>query len=158
LGQTHSSYAALGESDSFFFTNCAPQHKDFNQQLWLSLVDYLLDNGQTRGFEASVFTGPVFSDDEAYRGVYLPTAYWKVALMIDDTSGRLSATGYVVSQANLITSLEFVHGQMRTYQVAVRYVETLTGLRFGTLRRHDPIRDDERRPIRALESHDELAL
>ncbi len=69
--------------DTFFFTNCSPQHARFNQSLWAELEDYLLNSADTRGFRASVFTGPVFTpEDPPYRGVRLPAAYWKVAAMV----------------------------------------------------------------------------
>ena len=132
--------ARQGEKDTFFFTNCAPQHADFNQRLWLELENYLLDNADTRGFRATVFTGPVFrTDDPAYRDTLLPQAFWKVAVMINNETGALSATGYLVSQAGLIADLEFVFGSFKTYQVPIRDIESWTGLGFGTLRTHDPL-------------------
>ncbi len=132
--------AAQAEQDSFFFTNCSPQHSTFNQHLWLELENYLLDNADTRGFRASVFTGPVFRpDDAAYRDVLLPKAFWKVAVMINDANGELSATGYLVSQAGLLTDLEFVFGEVKTYQVPITDIETWSGLTFGALRGHDPL-------------------
>ena len=132
--------AEQGEKDTFFFTNCAPQHADFNQRLWLDLENYLLDNADTRGFKATVFTGPVFrADDPAYRDIMLPQAFWKVAVMINDATGALSATGYLVSQAGLIADLEFVFGAFKTYQVPIRDIESWTGLGFGALRTHDPL-------------------
>lgn len=136
--------AKQGEQDTFFFTNCAPQHADFNQRLWLELENYLLDNADTRGFRATVFTGPVFDvDDPAYREVLLPQSFWKVAVMINDATGTLSATGYLVSQAGLLTDLEFVFGAFRTYQVPIRDIENWTGLSFGSLRTHDPLNATE---------------
>jgi endonuclease G, mitochondrial len=82
------SNAKLGEQDTFFFTNCTPQHSAFNQHLWLSLEDYLLDNAASRGFKANVFTGPVFdAKGRPYRAVLLPGAYWKVATMVRDKDG-----------------------------------------------------------------------
>ena len=132
--------ARQGEKDTFFFTNCAPQHADFNQRLWLELENYLLDNADTRGFRATVFTGPVFrTDDPAYRDTLLPQAFWKVAVMINNETGALSATGYLVSQAGLVADLEFVFGSFKTYQVPIRDIESWTGLGFGTLRTHDPL-------------------
>ena len=140
LDPTWGPVAAQGEQDSFFFTNCSPQHSTFNQHLWLELENYLLDNADTRGFRATVFTGPVLrSDDAAYRDVLLPKAFWKVAVMINDATGELSATGYLVSQAGLLTDLEFVFGEVRTYQVPISDIETWSGLKFGTLRSHDPL-------------------
>jgi endonuclease G len=43
--------AKQAEKDTFFFTNCAPQHSSFNRRLWLGLEEYLLDNVDTRDFK-----------------------------------------------------------------------------------------------------------
>ncbi|GAB2689883.1 DNA/RNA non-specific endonuclease [Thalassiella azotivora] len=132
--------AERGNDDTFYFTNCTPQHARFNQRTWLELEDYLLDSAATRGFRACVLTGPVLAeDDPAYRGVALPRSYWKVAVMVRAESDELSATGYVVSQADLLTDLELVYGAFRTYQVPLRRVEAMTDLRFGPLRDADPL-------------------
>ncbi|WP_342671811.1 DNA/RNA non-specific endonuclease [Paenibacillus sp. O199] len=61
--------------DTFHFTNCSPQHKNFNQgkDLWLGLEDYLLNHVRNNKREASVFTGPVFRENDiVYRGVKIP--------------------------------------------------------------------------------------
>ena len=60
-------------------------------------------------------------------------------LSVYDATGELSATGYLVSQAGLLTDLEFVFGEVRTYQVPITDIETWTDLKFGTLRSHDPL-------------------
>ena len=85
--------AEQAELDTFFFTNCTPQHKDFNRKLWLELEDYLLDNPATLGFKASIFTGVIFGNDQQYRDAHLPAGYWKVAVMIDTDTPQLTATG-----------------------------------------------------------------
>jgi endonuclease G len=151
--------AKTAELDTFFFTNCTPQHARFNQSLWAELEDYLLDNADTLGFKACVFTGPVFNDaDGLYRGIRLPNAYWKVAAMLRTDDGKLSVMGYVVSQADLITNLEFAYGQVRTYQVPLTRIEVLTGLDFGSLRAADPLKDQEDTGVRELVSTSDLRV
>lgn len=136
--------AKLAEIDTFFFTNCTPQHSGFNQKLWLSLEEYLLDNAATRGFRACIFTGPVFSDnDRPYRGALLPLAFWKVAVMIHDERDELTATAYMVSQKSLLSDLEFVFGQFKTYQVSIAAIEQRTNLDFGRLKDFDPLAQQE---------------
>ena len=144
LDPTWGADAKVAELDTFFFTNCTPQHAQFNQVLWADLEDYLLDNAGTLDFRACVFTGPVFgASDGLYRGVRIPTAFWKVAAMLRTEDGKLSATGYMVSQADLITNLEFAYGQVKTYQVSLGRIESLTGLDFGALRDADPLGGQE---------------
>ncbi len=132
--------AKRAETDTFFYTNSTPQHEEFNQHLWLGLEDYLLGNANTLGFRACVFTGPVFGEDDLeYRDARLPKQYWKVAVMVNTKTRELTATGYTVSQADLISGIEFAFGQFKTYQLPLSRIEELTGLRFGTLKDADPM-------------------
>ena len=137
--------AKKANDDTFHFTNCTPQHEDFNQNktTWAGLEDYILNNAGVGRFKASIFTGPVLSDDdELYRGVKLPKQFWKVAVMVKG-DGTLSATGYLLSQEQLIAGLEsteaFNFGAYKTFQVPVKQIEALTGLSFGALSDSDPL-------------------
>jgi endonuclease G, mitochondrial len=137
--------AKLANDDTFHFTNCSPQHKDFNRNKtrWAGMEDYILKNADNLKFKVNVFTGPVFAaDDDAYRGVQLPRQFWKVVSMVK-ADDQLSATAYLLSQQELITGLRtrepFSYGAYRTYQVPVRKVEELTGLSFGSLADADPL-------------------
>lgn len=142
--------AKLANDDTFHFTNCTPQHHDFNagQTLWAGLEDCILDNADNRNFRVSVFTGPVLAaDDDRYRGVQLPRQFWKVVAMVKQ-GGALSATAYLLGQEQLIKGLEiipeaFSYGAYRTYQVPVRHIEDLTGLSFGTMTDADPLSRQE---------------
>ena len=137
--------AQAGNDDTFHFTNCSPQHKDFNQNktTWAGLEDYVLNNAQNSALRVSVVTGPVLAgDDDRYRGVQLPRQFWKVVAMVK-ADGTLSATAYLLSQEELIHGLEvageFSYGAYRTFQVPVRRIEALTGLSFGALPDADPL-------------------
>jgi endonuclease G, mitochondrial len=133
--------AKVANDDTFHFTNCCPQHKDFNQNKtsWAGLEDYVLDNAIAQDLRVSVLTGPILSDqDPPYRGVQLPRQFWKVVAMVKE-DGSLSATAYLLSQESLLEDLEgFGFGAYKTYQVAVRKIEELTGLDFGALKGVDP--------------------
>lgn len=151
--------AKKAELDTFFWTNCTPQHADFNQKLWLSLEEYLLGNIDTRNFKACVFTGPVFSrNDRLYRDVLLPQSYWKVVVMIHDQRDELTATAYVVSQRSLLSDLEFAFGQFRTYQLPIADIERRTGLDFGDLKQYDPLGRQESAAPRELVNPEDLVL
>ena len=142
--------AKLANDDTFHFTNCTPQHHDFNagQTLWAGLEDYILNNADNRNFRVNVFTGPVLAaDDDRYRGVQLPRQFWKVVAMAKQ-DGALSATAYLLSQEQLIKGLEitpetFSYGAYRTYQVPLRHIEDLTSVSFGTLADADPLARQE---------------
>ncbi len=135
--------AKVANDDTFHFTNCSPQHKDFNQgkNLWAGLEDYILNNADNEDIKVSVFTGPIFHDgDPEYRGMRIPEEFWKVVVM--PKSGGLSATGYLVSQAKLVADIveeEFAFGKFKTFQVPVSRIVKLTGMEFGKLLDADPL-------------------
>jgi endonuclease G len=149
-------FAIKCNNDTFHLANACPQHKEFNQgtgpadpgdttsgkTLWQGLENYILDNAHQNGLNVNVFTGPVLKDtDQVFQntGIKIPEAFWKV-VVLQKSSGGLSATAYLVSQASLIEKMmeDFVFGKYRTYQVAVKHIEDLTGLSFG-LSAYDPL-------------------
>jgi len=144
------SAASRGHDDTFHWTNCSPQHMDFNRQTgpWADLENYLLDNANDRKMRICVFTGPVFrEDDPEYTttkdvDVKIPREYWKVVAMIRK-DGRPSVTGYLVTQRNLLADMgveaPFQYGAFRTFQRSLVALEQLTGLTFHGLKAHDPL-------------------
>ncbi len=140
--------ATQANADTFHYVNSAPQHKNLNQREWNDLEDYILDNTDAHNLRVSVFTGPVMrEDDRSYRDlVQLPLEFWKVAVLVHESNGELAAAGYVLSQGEMIkniTEAAFVFGEFRTYQVPISLIEATTGLDFGRLRDHDPLRPSE---------------
>ncbi|ANW67291.1 endonuclease [Mycobacterium sp. djl-10] len=137
--------AETANADTFHFTNCAPQHHDFNAgaTTWLGLEDYVLTNADNHRLAVSVLTGPVLADDDPpYRGVLLPRQYWKVVSMIK-ADGTLSCTGYLLSQAALLDSVvsreAFSFSAYRTFQVPVATIAQLTGLDLASYTAADPL-------------------
>jgi endonuclease G len=136
--------AQTANEDTFHFTNCAPQMAGFNQKTWLSLESYVLNNTRLWKERVSVFSGPVFRDDDPrYRGVRIPRAFWKVVAFLTD-EGRPSATAYMIDQDRELGSLEAAFGAFRTYQRSVRRIEMLTDLKFGELSQYDGFSNEER--------------
>lgn len=130
--------ASQADADTFCFTNACPQHKDLNQREWLQLEDYVLSNAGAHNLRVSAITGPVLrTSDRPYRGILLPEEFWKVVVFVKD-NGELSATGYLLSQKDMISGFEFVFGQFKTYQVKVSRIAELTGLDFARLPDFDP--------------------
>jgi endonuclease G, mitochondrial len=158
--------AKLANDDTFHFTNCSPQHKDFNRNKtrWAGMEDYVLKHADNLNFKVNVFTGPVFApDDDEYRGIQLPRQFWKVVTMAK-TDGKLSATAYLLSQRELISGLRtrepFSYGAYRTYQVPLRKIEELTGLSFGRLIDADPLARERgvTTPTRELDRFEDAVL
>lgn len=136
--------AIKANEDTFYFTNSTPQHKNLNQKTWVELENYIFRNAVLNQFKVSVFTGPVFrEDDMIYRQKYqIPAEFWKVVVMLKE-DGNISATAYLQTQKNMIENLEFAYGEYKTYQVPVRNIEKLTGLDFGNLSNFDPMANIE---------------
>ena len=157
--------ARAANDDTFHFTNCTPQHHEFNagRTLWAGLEDYVLNNADTANLAVSVLTGPVLADDDdAYRGVQLPRQFWKIVAMVKQ-SGALSVTGYLLSQAPLLDDLEsaeeFSYGAYRTFQVPVRRIAELTGLALDPHVAADPLERLEATPLpRELIRREDLIL
>jgi endonuclease G, mitochondrial len=150
--------ANKANKDTFHFTNCAPQHSNLNQKIWLDLENYILDNAENWDLKVSVFTGPVFRvDDIVYRGVQIPAEFWKIAIMVKE-DGHLSATAYLQTQKNLIENLEFAYGEYKTYQVPITKIESITGLDFGCLRNNDPINQLESTIGHVIETSGDIKL
>lgn len=151
--------AEAAADDTFFYTNCAPQHQTHNQQLWLGLEDHILGNADVHDLKVSVFSGPIFRDsDRRYREFLIPEDYWKVVALVNDQTGNLSVTGYIVSQRDFMDDLEFAFGPFQTYQVPVATIEEQTDLDFGALKDLDPLADIETAAIRPLNALDDIVL
>jgi endonuclease G len=135
--------ANIANGDTFHFTNCSPQMHAMNAVTWVGLENYVLKNARVWKDRVTVFTGPVFSDNDlTYRGVGIPLAFWKVLAFLSD-SGRPSATAYMVDQENELSSLEAAFGRYKTYQRSIRYVEQISGLDFGRLKTYDGFSNEE---------------
>jgi endonuclease G, mitochondrial len=144
--------SAAAVDDTFHFTNCTPQHHDFNAggALWLGLEDYVLKNAVTSGLKVSVLSGPVLDvADPEYRGVALPLQYWKLVAMVR-ADGKPSVTAYLLSQQALLDEFRtertrgvlpesFSYGAYRTFQVPVRRIAGLTGLDMAPFVAADPL-------------------
>lgn len=131
------------------YTNCAPQHEEFNQgfgqgiggdnELWQGLELYLLEQtAKSKSLKICVFTGPVFDEaDPVYRGIKIPLDYWKIIVGLN-SENKPFATAYLLSQETLVdpskldeSTMEIPFGRYKTYQVKVSLIAQLTGLKFG---------------------------
>jgi endonuclease G len=158
--------ARVANDDTFHFTNCSPQHPKFNRgkNLWTGLEDFLLDRAADDRKMLTIFTGPVFSnDDPVFEGLMVPKQYWKVAVIVRP-NGKLAALAFVVSQEELLNpnAQEATVDVAIAAQVQVARIEALTGLDFGALRDLEPPTVGgfglESAAIRPLESLEDIAL
>jgi endonuclease G len=166
--------AQRANADTFHFTNCTPQQSQFNQKAkhWQGIERWILeDNAVADRERVTVFTGPVFAeDDPEYRYVRVPRAFWKIVAFVQ--GGELRATALRASQEKLLPGeLPERRGgeaedlsdptKVREYQSTVEEIERLTGLDFGPLRNHDTNKGgggESRGRERLIRSFDDLGL
>jgi len=132
--------ARMGNDDTFYMTNCAPQHSNLNQRTWLSLENAVLAAARDGKAKVTVFTGPILSpQDPTFRGVQIPTAFWKVVAY--RSGGKLRAHGFMQWQTELVDevrmkykheALDGIEGAAE-YQVAIRDIARDSSLDFGNL-------------------------
>ncbi|MFW9969249.1 MAG: DNA/RNA non-specific endonuclease [Candidatus Odinarchaeota archaeon] len=133
--------AKEANDDTFHYTNCVPQHEGFNKRSWRKIEDWILDNADIHNLRITVFTGPVFKDDDpSYRGIQIPKEFWKIIVWESDNGP--SATAYLLSQSNLISDLleTFSYGKYKTYQVPITTIIDKTGIDFSNLINYDPMK------------------
>lgn len=130
--------AGQANSDTFHYTNAAPQASGFNQskQLWVGLEDHVLAYAEAHDLRLSVFTAPVFGDeDPPYRGIRVPLRFFKIASWVRD--GALRAAGFVLDQSAVLDRDELERGAVqdapdlgpyRTFQVPIADIVALAGL------------------------------
>ena len=130
--------AQAANSDSFYFTNIAPQVDDFNQSsrdgIWGQIEDAVYEQVEVQDLRISVFGGLVFGEnDPNYRGVALPREYWKVVVYVEDDT--LKARAFLLTQSlDRLEALDL--DEFRTYQVSLAELTARTSIRF------DPALDD----------------
>jgi endonuclease G len=128
--------AKVANDDTFHFTNCSPQHKDFNQgsALWAGLEKFVLDQAKADQKRMTVFNGPVLlADDPWYRGAQVPLAFWKL-MVVGAPGGALSAAAFLISQRELVEmELHEAAFVPETFQVPVSSISELTTLDFSHL-------------------------
>jgi endonuclease G, mitochondrial len=136
--------AERANADTMHVTNVAPQMQTFNGGVWLQLEEFALQNARKSDVKICVATGPIFADDDPVKfGVKIPVEFWKVIAFVHDETGKLSATGYTMSQLSHLKYEEFAFGQHDTAQRTISSIEARTGLSFGPLAALDPFVEPE---------------
>jgi endonuclease G, mitochondrial len=152
--------ANLGCADSMHVTNAVPQMQSFNAGIWLGLEDYALQNAREDDMRITVLTGPFLHNNDPVRfGVKIPRSFWKVIAFVHDKTGKLCASGYTISQDNVIPEQEFVFGEYDTHQRSLRFIEQKAGISFGSLTSRDVFGDEDEEALSApLSSFTEIRL
>lgn len=142
---------------TFFYSNAALQHMNFNQDEWLELEDYALDFAVKHAYRLCIFAGPVLSDDDmtygdvpqhlkyrrprTARGTLVPTQFWKVIVLRQEAAGGddLAALAFLMDQTELWEDKAAGSIDLRPFQIPLIELESLTGIHFGKLRQVDEL-------------------
>ena len=160
-----SQVASFANGDTFHFTNCSPQHEDFNRspQVWAGIENYILDNADSHDLRVTVFTAPVLrSTDPQFQDIKVPLQFWKV-VAFRRTNGALASSAYLLSQEKLVEDVvgdeEFVFGAYKTFQVSVSQIATSSSLDLGALVQADVLAGlDDAAALRPILTLDDIRI
>lgn len=136
--------AELADSESYFWTNITPQHENLHDTAWGNIEDWMLELTDESDNQVSIFTGPVFSQDDPERinkpgelPIRVPAGFWKILAIVHQ--GALRAAGFLVWQRDYDQPNPLPFDPLLE-QVRITTIEYLAGLSFGNLRNADPLR------------------
>ena len=163
--------------DTFYFTNCVPQHSRLNKGAWKSLEQYILrTQTDDKNLLVSVITGPVLLDDDPYfihkidgNIIRIPCTFWKV-IYYKGVNG-LTCVGFMMSHKKLLLNDKSVvfdvkeikadilklpakeklfmdFKQAGTFQVSIELIKKICGLGFKTKGVHFPYESKE--PVKII--------
>jgi endonuclease G len=151
--------ARLAHDDTFHWTNSSPQHAMFNRnrKTWGLIENHILKHTNKAERRASVFTGPVFAEDDPIIvtpgdvEVQLPLKFWKVVVCVNEQD-QLAASAFLISQEDIVNAwleeLEFpVTNDVKPFQVSLAEIEQLTELSFGKLTQCDTLGAGTESPV-----------
>ncbi|MDA7980485.1 MAG: DNA/RNA non-specific endonuclease, partial [Pirellulales bacterium] len=136
--------AEEADSESYFWTNIAPQHSRLHDTAWGMIEDWIFEATDRSDSSACVFTGPVYTEADPERinapgelPIRIPAGYWKIIAIVHRQ--QMTAAGFLVWQRDYDRDepLEF---DPILEQVRVTTLEFLTGLSFLSLRQADLLR------------------
>jgi endonuclease G len=146
-------------TDTFHFSNCAPQAAAFNEhEVWREIEIWAAERGSSG--RVSVFNGPIFdappsikrddglhelnpfdrgTPDPALQGLAIPKQYFKVAAYVEQ--GKLKVQAFAVTQEGYFEAIEDLErldetiseAELALYRVPIATVAHLTGADFGVL-------------------------
>ncbi len=129
--------AQIADDDTFYYTNSALQHRNFNRDEWVALEDWVLDLAENQATRVTEFTGPIFGDymrtirPSGRATAFVPSAFFKVIAYVGE-AGALETRAFIVMQDE--AAIADRKGRSRfnnqIYQVSVAEVEEKTGLLF----------------------------
>jgi endonuclease G len=138
----------FANSDSFHWTNCTPQHEQFNRAafqfhgLWGQLENHIQSQAKNVGQRMSIFAGPILNNandithDFGGGMMRVPGRFWKILIVTEDANTpqpKLRAYGFVLDQRPAIKKFgleKFSPGDMETFQVTIGDITKDAGVVF----------------------------
>ena len=139
----------FANSDSYHWTNCTPQHEQFNRAvgtfkgLWGELENHIRKEAKNVGFRMSIFGGPILdaasdiSHDFGGGPIIVPVRFWKILIVTENAAAAkpaLRAYAFVLDQLPAIQKFgleKFSVGEFQTYQVKVTDITKRSGVTFS---------------------------
>ncbi|NER82164.1 MAG: endonuclease, partial [Leptolyngbya sp. SIO1D8] len=129
--------AKLAADDTFYYSNAALQHGNFNQDEWLALEDWVKDLTLDSTNKISVISGPIFGEfarsitPQGRSTALIPSGFFKVVVYIDQQH-QLAVRAFMMMQDE--EALRDKRGKQmfnfQRYQVSITEIEERTGLIF----------------------------
>ncbi len=143
----------FANSDTFHWTNCTPQHENFNRSsrkgVWGRLENHIADQANAVSNRLLLFSGPVLDKKRAIPhdfggGIFrVPLDFWKVVVVAEDQDGSakpvLRAYGFVLEQKKAIdlkgleklsTEERFDVGEFEEQQRSLAAISKMSGIIF----------------------------
>ena len=138
----------FANSDSFHWTNCTPQHEQFNRAmfqfhgLWGQLENHIQSQAKNVGQRMSIFAGPILNNAKDINHDFgggmmrVPVRFWKILIVTEDANTshpKLRAYGFVLDQRPAIKKFgleKFSPGEMETFQVPIKDITADSGVVF----------------------------
>lgn len=130
-----------GNSDTFHWTNCTPQHERFNRSMsggqWGAFEEHIVQQISGFGRRVSIFSGPVLANNDPGKDygqgyIQYPVKFWKIIAGVD--SGDLIVFAFMFDQGEVIRRFgledRFDSGRFSRRQVTVDFVQQVTGVHF----------------------------
>lgn len=163
----------FGNSDSFHWTNCTPQHEGFNrdafdyQGLWGGLENHIAKQAGFLENRLIVLAGPVLDPNDPERDfgsgvdVKVPMVFWKVLVAVEEVNQNryLRAYGFILDQTDAIQEYgwegRFRAGKFKEQQVSLAEISDRSRVGFAqVLHDADPLAnvptESRRKPLRTL--------
>jgi endonuclease G, mitochondrial len=138
--------------NTFWFTNCAPQHKDLNQKIWGELEANILHLGaDDQNLKVNVITGPVLAKTDGIfvtqvegQDIQIPNLFWKIVVWTK-SNGKAHAVGFVMSQEKFLIDAGIIKKQL------IANPKTLRKIKDEDIFEHLPFKDGKTYQVRIEE-------